>query len=383
MPVVTYLSPWPNDAALLNPIKWLGTQNLGAWTDSGYVVMGWLWNSSAIEATVGLRMASGHQGTGIPQTWEDMGVPSGQTVHGLRVTGTHHWYDLDNAATFLYTSIAFFGGSEILHNTVEPSSPTAFDTGYVNLGSISSSSSFRLQLISEVTAPDSIEVDVRYALTDLAFEIYYGACDLTVSPSSATVAPGGTQAFTASGGSTPVTWSTTAGSIDSDGLLTATMTPGTYSVTATSVWDDTCTDTVPVQVSGEPPPGGGRPRGFRKAFALIKPPARQRAIFTGHGFWGKPQPEPETHCAYWLAYFKGFVNAEDISGGAYGLPTTFEVCDLEDNHIYVFQKAAVDGHGWAQGRSALFKLERDATDTHDTTTKPQGLYAVEIIYDKA
>lgn len=81
---------------------------------------------------------------------------------------------------------------------------------------------------------------------------------VTVSPSTATVAGGATQTFTATvagtgGPSQSVTWTTTAGSITSGGVLTAPAATGsvqTVTVTATSVQDGafsgTATVTVPV-----------------------------------------------------------------------------------------------------------------------------------------
>lgn len=62
---------------------------------------------------------------------------------------------------------------------------------------------------------------------------------LALAPGSATVAPGGTQQFTATlfGQPATVTWSTTAGSIDAHGLLTAGTTSGTFEVRATNPVD--------------------------------------------------------------------------------------------------------------------------------------------------
>src|SRR5581483_7636711 len=82
---------------------------------------------------------------------------------------------------------------------------------------------------------------------------------VTISPNTATVAPGQSQQFTAavSGTSnTAVTWKTTGGSISAGGLYTAPQAAGTYYVTATSVADPTAVSeaaTVTVTSSG----GGG------------------------------------------------------------------------------------------------------------------------------
>ena len=62
---------------------------------------------------------------------------------------------------------------------------------------------------------------------------------LVLTPTSATLDEGGTQQFqtTLFGRPAPVTWSTTTGSIDDDGLLTAGTTPGSFEVRATNPVD--------------------------------------------------------------------------------------------------------------------------------------------------
>ena len=63
---------------------------------------------------------------------------------------------------------------------------------------------------------------------------------LTVSPSSANLQTGASQQFTATvtgTSNTAVTWKATGGSINASGLYTAPQSPGTYTVTATSVTD--------------------------------------------------------------------------------------------------------------------------------------------------
>ncbi len=78
------------------------------------------------------------------------------------------------------------------------------------------------------------------------------AVAVSVSPSSANLATGGTQQFTAyvSGSSnTAVTWSATAGTVSSSGLYTAPATAGTYSVTATSQANSTKSASATVTVT--------------------------------------------------------------------------------------------------------------------------------------
>lgn len=69
---------------------------------------------------------------------------------------------------------------------------------------------------------------------------------LTITPSSATVAPGGAFTFTANGA---VTWSVSAGTISSAGLFTAPAMAQTVTVTATSMADATKTATATVAVT--------------------------------------------------------------------------------------------------------------------------------------
>ena len=65
---------------------------------------------------------------------------------------------------------------------------------------------------------------------------------ISISPTSATLAPGATQQFSATvsnATNTGVTWSAQSGSIDPTGLYTAPSSPGTDTVTATSQQDTT------------------------------------------------------------------------------------------------------------------------------------------------
>ena len=78
---------------------------------------------------------------------------------------------------------------------------------------------------------------------------------VTVSPSTATVAPGATQQFTAN---VPVTWSATGdGTISSTGLFTAGTSTGTATVTATATDGSGATGSASVTVGTAPPPATG------------------------------------------------------------------------------------------------------------------------------
>lgn len=72
---------------------------------------------------------------------------------------------------------------------------------------------------------------------------------VTVNPTSATVATGGTQAF---GANTPVTWMASAGMITAGGVFTAPATPQTVTITATSTMDPTKSATATVTVQAPP-----------------------------------------------------------------------------------------------------------------------------------
>ncbi|MGB8721526.1 MAG: hypothetical protein WCD15_02040, partial [Terriglobales bacterium] len=75
---------------------------------------------------------------------------------------------------------------------------------------------------------------------------------MSVGPSTANLATGATQQFTATvtgTTNTAVTWSATGGTVSSSGLYTAPATAGTYSVTATSQADTTKSATASVTVT--------------------------------------------------------------------------------------------------------------------------------------
>ena len=84
------------------------------------------------------------------------------------------------------------------------------------------------------------------------------AISVTISPTTASLAPGGQQTFVANAANSTkgVTWSATSvGKIDQTGQYTA-VTPGSGTVTATSVEDPTKSAMASVTVSAVPPTGG-------------------------------------------------------------------------------------------------------------------------------
>ena len=81
------------------------------------------------------------------------------------------------------------------------------------------------------------------------------AVAVSVGPSSASLATGGTQQFSATvtgSSNTAVTWSATGGTVSANGLYTAPATAGTYSVTATSQADSTKSASATVAVTTPP-----------------------------------------------------------------------------------------------------------------------------------
>jgi hypothetical protein len=82
---------------------------------------------------------------------------------------------------------------------------------------------------------------------------------VTVSPNPASVQSGKTQPFSAAvtgTSNTAVTWSATGGTITAGGVFTAGATAGKYSVTATSVADNSKSGSAVVTVTTAPPPPG-------------------------------------------------------------------------------------------------------------------------------
>ncbi|MBZ5595204.1 MAG: hypothetical protein LAP39_23415 [Acidobacteriia bacterium] len=97
---------------------------------------------------------------------------------------------------------------------------------------------------------------------------------VTISPTGATLQPGGTQQFTATvtgSSNTAVTWAATGGTISSSGLYTAGQGTGNFAVTATLLTDPSKNATVPVAIGsaqGLPPV----PRQADGAYVVVQSP---------------------------------------------------------------------------------------------------------------
>ena len=100
-----------------------------------------------------------------------------------------------------------------------------------------------------VTATSQADVTKKATAT---VTVTYPSATVTISPKPTTVQVGGSRTFTATvTGPTnkAVNWSTTGGTITSDGVLTAPTTPGKYTVTATSIANPTKSATANVSVT--------------------------------------------------------------------------------------------------------------------------------------
>ena len=82
--------------------------------------------------------------------------------------------------------------------------------------------------------------------TDSVVVTAESAMALTISPSTATLIPNGTQQFSVTGGTGKISWNAEAGTIDSLGFYTAPNTTGTYLITATDETGKTVNATVTV-----------------------------------------------------------------------------------------------------------------------------------------
>ncbi len=122
---------------------------------------------------------------------------------------------------------------------------TISTTGLFTAGSTTGSFSVTATSVADTTKSASASVTIQSA----------PVVSVSVSPTSASLQPGQTKQFTATvtgTSNTSVTWTATGGTISSAGLFTAGQTPGSFSVTATSVADTSKSASASVSVVAPP-----------------------------------------------------------------------------------------------------------------------------------
>jgi hypothetical protein len=139
------------------------------------------------------------------------------------------------------------------------------------------------------------------------------AISVTISPATAALNTGQTQQFTATttNSTQGVTWSAaSAGTVDTNGVFTA-VSPGTGTVTATSVEDKTKLASATVKVTAPTPPGGTPPPPSSGGIAVTVNPTNAM-VFVGAGqkFTAKVTGSPNG--VHWTA--TGAVGSIDASG---------------------------------------------------------------------
>lgn len=99
---------------------------------------------------------------------------------------------------------------------------------------------------------DSTSLRGTPAIASASVNVYSPASvTVTIAPAIATLAMGGTATFNATVANAPsqdVTWSANGGTITTGGVYTAPLAPGTYNITATSIWPGTTPGTATVSV---------------------------------------------------------------------------------------------------------------------------------------
>lgn len=297
------------------------------------------------------------------QTWETLGVPPGSYVTGITDLGVNgkllspsaagianvgvqlEFQDMAGNHIFSYPGIGF-GGATVGAWFSDPGG----DCGPTARGRASNTP---LKIVMTATlVPTNLSFTVTVRTDTWRIRILYqdtnigSCCDLHISPLGPTVLEGATQLFTATGDSTPVTWSTVWGSIDAGGLYTA---PGfivTDTVTATSIADPTCNQSTFVHVE-EPVPGfsaqsdskvsshatlrnAGSPIGGGNALHARSAGVVAHAVLTA----------AQNACLE--VYFAGVDNGDDFTIMAYSAPTELCLLNPVAGHEYILEAPAAD-----------------------------------------
>lgn len=345
MPVAIWTPTFPDAGSLLSPIIW-GFDGGGGlvWPGVGQIENPGFPFSDPVSFHESIRWAFGHG-----YDFTTFGVPFGQPVHAARSS-----VDVlltAEVGTPTLTSI-------VLGITSDPGDPP---TPRYTLLTVPSPSYGAFTLSSPVVTGNysasqsaSWFVDMFYdalsnervsmTLSNIRAEIYYGSCDLSVSPSSVSIAAGDSITFTASGGSIPVTWSATGGSIDSSGNYTAPLTPGSYTVTTTSIWDATCFVNVPVTVTSPTPHAISDAAG--SARAILKnagsPIGGGNAIHARSAGVIAHALLTSAHNACLEVYFAGVDDGDDFTVMVYSAPTELCLLNPVAGHEYILEAPAAD-----------------------------------------
>ena len=143
------------------------------------------------------------------------------------------------------------GGTQVFTATVTGASNTAV-TWTATGGTITTAGVFTAGTAAGNFAVTATSIADKTKSASAAVSIQQAAVGVTVSPTSATLSPGGTQQFTAAvtgTSNTAVNWAATGGAISTSGLFTAGTTAGTnFTVTATSAADTTKSATAHVTI---------------------------------------------------------------------------------------------------------------------------------------
>ena len=237
-------SLWPSSALPATPDS----------GDSNPVEVGVQFTSSAAGSITALRFykSSGNIGTHIGNLWSSSGsllasaTYTNETASGWQTVVLPQPVPIQANTTYVasyYTTAGHYSDDVNYFSTAYSASPlqVPINGGVYVYGP---TSAFPTQVWN--SSNYWVDVVVQYTPT-LPTPIA-----VSVSPVTATLGAGATQQFTATvAGSTnsAVTWSATGGSVSSTGLYTAPSTPGTYTVTATSVADPTQSASATVTVN--------------------------------------------------------------------------------------------------------------------------------------
>jgi len=230
------------------------TNNVGSPNNSGITLYGDLANGN-------------HQGSNHYNTFDNCTV-TGNSGYAVWVNDNNNNIEINGGT---YSGVA---GQYVL--AFDDSAPCCTNNAYIHNATINgpgaigifiengsknaciNNNTFGLGLITGINVTDASDMGAGNILSGLSSNLFAGTCGpsagVSISPTAATVASGGTQQFTATVTgltNTAVTWTATAGSVSSSGLFTApTVTANTtVTVTATSQADTSKTASAAVTIT--------------------------------------------------------------------------------------------------------------------------------------